>query len=203
MSVALHFNDTLAGRVFSQSVTPLGLALPIYTATALCASGICGLPIWNPPNSNRQIELISLDVPWVSGTAGIGTIGLMGLPLLGIATGAPVTAFATTVPLNGFLGAGNTTKVSSSNGASAVTATAGTAGAPTALAPGWIRSLMSINLENSTTTPEPTGLDTYIFNGTVCIPPGYMVYFACTVATVALFGSTVIWKEIPINAAAG
>ncbi|KKM85183.1 hypothetical protein LCGC14_1291540, partial [marine sediment metagenome] len=29
-----HYEDCLAGRVFSQTPTPLGLAIPIYTATA-------------------------------------------------------------------------------------------------------------------------------------------------------------------------
>jgi hypothetical protein len=199
MAFGTHFTDTLNGAVFSQAATPAGLALPIYTATSIGG----GIPLWNPPNSNRNIELISVDFPWVSGTAGIGTIGLMALLGLGaIATGTPCTALAATTPNNGFIGGGQASKALSSN-AGTTTVTAGTAGAPTVLAPGWVRALASINLENSTTTPQATNLATYTFNGTIIIPPSVLMYFACSVATVALYGTTVVWKEIPINPAQG
>ena len=50
MSLGLHYSDTILGRVFCQSATPLGLAIPIYTATAIAGS----MPLFNPPNSCRQ-----------------------------------------------------------------------------------------------------------------------------------------------------
>lgn len=197
---ALHYNDTKAGQVFSQSGTPLGLALPVYTGTAIAG----GMPIWNPPNSNRLVELISTDIDFGSGTSTYGTIGLMALPLAAIATGALCTAFASTNPVNGFLLAGTASKVQSSN-AGTVTVTAGTANPPTSTstAPGWYRGLNSVNLEAQTGTAHGTLLSTYVFNGTVIIPPGVMIYLAATIATSALFCSTIVWKEIPINTQGG
>lgn len=190
----LHLSDTLAGRVFSQSATPLGLAIPIYTATAIAGS----MPIFNPPGSNRIIELISVDINYGSGTADFGSIGLMGLPLTAVATGALCTAFAETTPVNAFLGAGTPSRVKSSN-TGTVTVTAGTAVAPAATAPGWIRSLASINLEAQTGTAHGTGIQTYSFNGTIAVPEGFMIYFACTKASVALYATSVVWKEIISN----
>jgi hypothetical protein len=198
MAYGLHYTDTLAGRVFAQSATPLGLAIPIYTATAIAG----GMPIWNPPTSNRNVELISVDIDYGSGTSVYGSVGLMGLPLAAIATGALCTALAATTPTNGFLLGGASSRVISSN-AGTVTVTAGVATAPSATAPGWIRGLASINLEAQTGTAHATGIQKYVFDGTVIIPPGVMVYLAATLASVALFCSSIVWKEIPINAQAG
>jgi len=39
--------------VFSSSCTPLGLAIPIYTATALAG----GMPVWNPNGSGVKAVL--------------------------------------------------------------------------------------------------------------------------------------------------
>ncbi len=191
----LHYSDTLLGRVFSQAATPAGLALPIYTATAI----VGGMPIWNPPGSNRNVELLIAEFEWVSGTAGIGSVGLMAGQLNSIATASGCSAFAATTPANGLLLGGNASKVQSSN-AGTVTVTAGVATAPVGGVPGagWVRSLASINLENSTTTPEPSTSIAYDFKGTVIVPPGVLIYFACSVASVALYASTITWKEIPI-----
>src|SRR3990167_9141482 len=86
------------GRVFFQTVTPLGLALPIYTATAL---GGGGLPIWNPPNSG--VNVVPLFYSWgrASGTAAVFQILLMARRLDAIATGAIMTALAEVAPFNG------------------------------------------------------------------------------------------------------
>ncbi len=200
----LHYNDTLSGKLFMQPVTPLGLALPIYTATAIGGAGICALPLWNPPGSNVIVELVSVDIDYGSGTADYGSVVLMGVPLNGVFTGSPCTALATTIPINGYLGGGNVSKVSSNNGAGTCTVVAGTAVAPTALAPGLVRNLADINLEAQTGTPQGVGIHTYVFNGTLSVPPGWMVYLASMRATTgALFASTLIWKEWFINSAVG
>jgi hypothetical protein len=195
----LHFQDTLAGRVFSQTVTPLGLAIPIYTATAIGGAGICSLPIWNPPNSNRIVELVQLDLNYGSGTADYGSIVLMAVPLLAVATGALCTALATTTPINGLLGSGTASKVKSNNGAGTCTVTAGTAGAPSETAPGVWRSLADINLEAQTGTAHGVGIHKYTFDGTVSVGEGWMIYLACTKASVALYASGIVWKEVQLN----
>ncbi len=200
MAFGLHYSDTIAGRVFSQSATPLGLALPLYTATAVAGS----MPIWNPPGSNRNVELIEANFEWASGTAGIGVIGVMAGPLQAIATASGCSALAATTPVSGMLRSGAASKCVTSN-AGAVTVTAGTAAAPAPGVPGagWIRGLASINLENSTTTPFATTAISIDFKGSLIITPGVLVYFACGVASVALYCSTVVWKEIPINPQGG
>lgn len=197
----LHFSETLGGRLFSQSLTPVGLAIPIYTATAV----IGGLPIWNPPNSNVIVELVSVDINRASGTADFGAVGLMALPLAAVATGALCTRFDDTRPANGYLGGGASSKVKSTN-AGTVTVVAGVATNPYAdgaVAPGWVRSLACINLEADTGTAHGTGIQTYNFNGTAGVPPGNMVYLACTKASVALYANTFIWKEHLINPLVG
>ena len=182
-----HLSDVYAGRVFSQAATPLGLAIPIYTATAIAG----GMPIWNPPNSNVRVELISVDIGYGSGTADFGSIGLMCRRLDAIATGEIMTALAETTPDNGFLFGGNRSKVKSSN-AGTCTVTAG-------VAADWKRTLFSINLEAQTGTAHASQPCHYNFDGTVVIPPGVLVYLAATKATVALYASCVVWKEIAIS----
>lgn len=200
----LHFGDTWNGMTFSQTTTPLGLGIPIYSATAIGGSGICALPIFNPPGSNRNIELVSYDIDFGSGTFAFGAILLMGLPLQSVSTGQLCTALATTTPVNGFLGGGNASKVLSNNGAGTVTVTAGTAAAPSNTAPGVVRTLFDTGAQ-TTTTASGVGIHTYTFNGTILVPPGYMIYLASTVTQVSasLESMGVIWKEYFINLAAG
>ncbi len=190
-----HYSDTLLGRVFSQVATPLGLAIPIYTATSIAG----GMPLWNPPGSGVNVELISVDVTFGSGTSVFGSIGLMAGPLQAIATASGCSALAAVAPVSGNLLSGANTRCMSSN-AGTVTVTAGTAGPPVAgvAGAGWVRSLFDINLEASTATPLGVGTHTYQFNGTVIVPQGVLVYLACTLASVALFASCIVWKENPI-----
>lgn len=180
-----HYADALAGRVFSQAATPLGLAVPIYTATALAG----GMPVWNPKGSGVMVELISADFGYGSGTADYGALGLMAVKvdISNVATGAPITAFADTTPKNGYFGYGQASAVRSSN-AGTVTVTAGAAG-------DWVRTLASVNLEAQTGTAHGTTVAHYDFDGTVLVPPGVLVYFACTKASVALYASCVVWAE--------
>ena len=107
---ATHFSDTLAGRVFTQNSTPVGVALPLYTTTVAGTTGICGMPIWNPPSSNRNVELIEANFAYASGTAATGGIFVMGVPLLTLGAAGPVTAFLTTTPINQLLGGGNASR---------------------------------------------------------------------------------------------
>lgn len=197
MSAGLHYTDAVAGRVFVQSATPLGLAIPIYTATAIAG----GMPIFNPPNSNRLVEVVSVDIDYGSGTADYGSVGIMALPLSAVGVGL-CSAFAATAPTNGFLLGGNASKVTSSN-AGTVTVTAGVATAPSATAPGWVRGIASINLEAQTGTAHASGIQTYQFNGTLVVPQGVMIYLAATKASVALYCSSIVWKEYQIVQGAG
>lgn len=184
-----HYQDALRGRVFSHSPTPLGLAIPIYTATALAGA----MPIWNPQGSGVNVELISVNISRASGTADFGSIGLMARKVAqsSIATGATITAFAETTPVNGLLFSGVASQVKSSN-AGTVTTSAGVAG-------DFIRTLATINLEADTGTAHATTVAEVDFDGTVIVPPGVIVYLAATKASTALYSSTIVWKEVPIS----
>lgn len=183
-----HYADCLAGRVFSQTPTPLGLAIPIYTATALAG----GMPIWNPSNSNVNVELISLSCGKASGTSGFFVAVLMHRNNLGVdlATGSEITAFAETAPFNGLLGAGYASQVKSSN-AGTCTVTAGVAEES-------IRSFLGTGVAGDAHT---NGMEGFIhdFDGTVIVPPGTMVWVAATKASTALYCCSFVWKEIPIR----
>lgn len=179
-----HYSDALAGRVFSQANTNLGLAIPIYTATAI----VGGMPIWNPPGSGVNVELISVSMGRASGTSDFGAVSLLARQLNAIATGEICTAFAETTAKNGLAFAGNRSKVKSSN-AGTVTVSAGVAGDT------W-RHLASHSAEADATT---TGLhvEKFDFDGTCIVPPGVLVYVADTKATTALYAVDIVWKEIP------
>jgi hypothetical protein len=178
-----HYADCMAGRVFSQATTPLGLAIPIYTATAIGG----GIPIWNPPNSGVNLEMIEFSTARCSGTTAFSAIGIMARRLDAIATGQNVTALTEVVPVNGLFGAGNSSKARS--GVTA-TAAAGAAG-------DFIRSLFAL-VPVIDTTAVTTPQTTYDFHGSLIVPPGAFVYAAGTKDTVALMASHFIWKEIPI-----
>lgn len=184
------YEQAISGQVFSQAATPLGLAIPIYTATALAG----GMPIWNPLGSGKNVVLIDADFGYGSGTAAYASIGLMARSGCGsaIATGSQITAFAEVTPKNALLGAGNVSVAKSSN-AGTVTATAGVAAE-------WVRTLASINLEAQTGTAHGLITCHYEFDGKVIVPPGTMVWFAATLASVALYASSVSWYEAPIPA---
>jgi len=188
MSDNLANSTTYDGRTYSLSTTPLGLAIPIYTGTAL---GGGGLPVWNPPNSGVNLELIEVSTARTSGTSDFGAIGVMARPLAAIATGAVLTALdETNKPINGLLFRGQSSRARASNtGTNTVSAGAVT---------DWIRALFTFNLEADTGTAHATTLAKYEFNGTLVVPPGYFVYLAATKASVALFASTIIWRETVI-----
>lgn len=181
-----HYQDAKAGRVFSQTTTPLGLAIPIYTSTAPV-----GNALWNPIGSGVNCELINYNASRVSGIEAFGTIGLMARKVeqSSIATGAQITAFAEVAPINGLLGHGLTSKVKSSN-AGTITISAGVAAE-------YVRNIVGMLpvIDTSVAESSPKEVD---FDGTLIVPPGVLIWFAGSVASVALFAQTVTWKEIPI-----
>jgi hypothetical protein len=201
----LHYSDTILNRVFTQqtSVAAIaGLAIPIYSATAIAG----GAPLYNPTGSNRNIELISYDVAYASGTsaATFDGIFLMAGQVTSIGTGTGCSVFTNAPPINGLLLNGSPARALSGNGGT-VTVTAGTATAPVngVVGAGVIRTLYSTNLEAATATAHGTLVCKYTFDGTVVIAPGVLVYLAAIVASVSLYNITVTWKEVAIVPSAG
>jgi hypothetical protein len=172
------------GNVFSQSVTPLGTAIPIYTATDLTGV-IC---IFNPPKSGVDVEILEVTLGYGSGTSDYGSIGMMCRALDSIATGQPMTALAATAPKNGRFNKGRSSSVQSSN-AGTNTVTAGVAG-------DWWRTMFSVNLEAQTGTAHGVNLASFRpVSRSMLVPPGNLVYLAATKATTALYASTIVWAE--------
>ena len=181
-----HYQDALAGRVFSQTTTPLGLAIPIYTSTAPV-----GNALWNPTGSKVNVELINYNASRVSGVEAFGTVGLMYRKVAqsAIATGAKITAFSEVAPINGLLGGGLTSHVKSSN-AGTITISAGVAAE-------YIRNLFGMLPVIDTSVAE-SPVKEVDFEGKIIVPPGVIVWVTGSVASVALFAQTLTWKEIPI-----
>lgn len=173
------------GNVFSQSTTPAGLVIPAFTATSI---GGGSLPLWNPPDSGVDVELLQVSCARVSGTATFGAIGVMARPLRRIGSGEVMTAMNVTTPVNGFVFAGFSSRCQSSNSGTN-TVTAGSAS-------DWIRTLFTFNLEADTGTAHETTKAVYDFDGTLVIPPGVLVYLAASQGTSALFASTIVWREV-------
>ena len=180
-----HHSDALKGRVFSQTTTPLGVAIPIYTSVTPL-----GNALWNPAGSGVNVELINYNASRVSGVEAFGAIGLMARKVAqsAIATGSQITAFAETTPVNGMIGGGLASRVKSSN-AGTCTITAGVAAE-------YVRNLFAM-LPVIDTTAAESPLKEVDFDGTVIVEPGVLVWVAATVASVALFAQTLTWKEIP------
>jgi hypothetical protein len=182
---SLHYADNRLGRVFSQTTTPLGLAIPIYTSVTPL-----GNVIWNPQGSFVLVELVSYDAAHASGTPAVFTAGLMVRRDTSAGTSI-FSAFAATTPDNGYLFAGTASKVQSSN-AGTVTASAGAAGDFKRMF-----ALAANAVTDATAASQPS--IHHEFNGTIILPPGTACYVAATLASVALYGQTIVWKEIPIT----
>lgn len=201
----LHYTDTLAGRTFWQQTSAAaiaGLALPIYSATSVGG----GAPLYNPVGSNRNIELVQYDVVYASGTgaATFDGIFLMAGQVNAIGTATGCSVFTTAAPFSGLLMTPAANRAYSCNGGT-VTVTAGIATPPVTgvVGAGVVRTLYSTNIEAATGTAHPTITCTYAFNGTCIIPPGTIAYLAAIVASVSLYNTTVVWKEMPINPMGG
>ncbi len=205
MAFGIHFSDAMAGRVFSQTTTStaVGVALPVYTATAICTTAIGTPVVLNQSNSNVVCELIAADLEYCSGTTALASVGLMMGFCTGIGAATGCSVLTSTTAVNGNLGIVGGSKVISTNvtTVTSVTVTAGVFTAPVTGVPGagWVRNLFSLNLENSTTTPHGTNLATYWFNGTALMQPGTICYLAASLGTTSLYNATLIWKEISLT----
>ena len=177
-----YAEQTKGGRVFFQTTTPLGLAIPIYTGTAPRVA------LWNPLGSNVDVELISISAQRASGTTVEFAAGLMRVLNAGanVATGAVFTVFADDVPYSGQIGGTGASKVRST-ASGTVTTTAG-------VAADFFYSLFHSYAGVGTSTGDGTAWN-HEFNGKVIVPPGTGIYLAASVASVALYATTLAWAE--------
>jgi len=182
--------------VFSNSPTPLGLAIPIYTATALAG----GMPLWNPQGSGVKGVLTKAMVARASGTAAVFSVGLMARNGVGavIATGSQITAFAETTPINGKLGLVNGIAGSGGGPVSRIKSSrAGTVTVTAGVAAEWVETLGATGVE-ADATANGISLINHDFDGRIEVYPGTMVWLAATLASVALYATTIGWYEVPL-----
>lgn len=181
--------------VFSSSTTPLGLAIPVYTTVTPV-----GNVLWNPAGSGVKAVLAKYQAARASGTAGFFAIGLMARNGMGsvIATGAQITAFAETTPINGKLGLVNSVAGTGGGPSSRVKSSrAGTCTITAAVAAEWVETLGGTGVEADATT-NGISLINHDFDGRIEVYPGTIVFVGATMASVALYAQTLSWVEVAI-----
>ena len=171
-----HANEQ--GQLFSNYNTPLGLAIPIYTGTALAGA----MPLWNPASSGKKAVLVGVSLTRASGTADFGAIGLMARNGMG-----SVIATVNSVAGQG----GGQNSVLKTSRAGTVTITAGVAAE-------WVETLYGMNLEANTGTAHQSIPVFHDFDGRIQVYPGTMIWLAATKASVALFATGLWWEEVDI-----
>ena len=181
--------------VFSSSNTPLGTAIPLYTSVTPL-----GNVLWNPQGSGVKAVLVKYQAARASGTAAVFSVGLMARNGMGsvIATGAQITAFAETTPINGKLGLVNSVAGSGGGPTSKVKSSrAGTCTITAGVAAEWVETLGGTGVEADATT-NGISLINHDFDGRIEVYPGTMVWVGATLASVALYAQTLSWYEVPI-----
>jgi hypothetical protein len=179
-----YYEAVAKGNVFIQTTTPLGLAIPIYTATAPRVA------LFNPKGSGVNCSLMYIANNKVSGTPTASTVGLMRVENVGAgpATGAEVSVMAGNVPFNALIGSGNQSQT--------ISASSGTVTTPAGVAGDFFYSLFHMYAGVDATALAPTQ-NFHDFDGRVVVPPGTMIWLAGDVASVALFATTLAWEEVP------
>ena len=174
--------QTLANRTFIGSTTKDGVTVPAYNATGQ------KFGLWNPAGSGRYLVPVRLTVGHADATTpAITSIGLSYLANTGsaIATGAPISAFTETAPINGIVG-------QSPGDHMGRFTLAATTSAPT--------FFYTLGLSQDSATPG-TGLDVGIheFSGDLIVPPGtYIGLGGAPLAPGQDLTASIVWFEIDI-----
>ena len=176
--------QTLGGNSFIGSTTQAGIVLPAYNATAQ------KFGLWNPANSGVNLVLDKLSIALATiGTEALAAIGLSYLLNAGsaVGTGAPVSAFTATAPVNGLLGAGK-----SSRGRFTLDATIT---APTFF---YALGISQISTDFNTATNDGYAKLTHDFDGSIIIPPGVYVGLGGSVAGGQTYQGSLSWFETEV-----
>ena len=168
-----YYNIARGGNCFTTSV-PAASTLTIPTTLATLASKFC---LVNPASSNVVLELIRFDYFINSATEVVNTIGL---------TKSTTTAAAIGTLTPGVINNLNVNAGLSSQANFYVAATH-------ADTPVWYMSLIGVNA-----TAVGLFQSSYIFDGSVIIPPGNMVDVVAGVGAQASSLPQMIWAEWPV-----
>ena len=173
------------GRVFVGSTAVAGVTVPVATTTSPTFG------IWNPAGSGVNAVLIKASMGYISGTTIADALCYASSVGVGSVLGTPVSAFVSTTPLNGLVGAGRTSQVKFS--------AAGT-NTLSAAAAGVIYRWSGISHGAPiATTAAFVPVLTEEFDGTFIIPPGVFVFPAAALTSEAgTYGISWIWAEVPV-----
>ena len=181
------YGQTAAGNVYSMTTIPAGLAIPIETTVTPLVM------LWNPSDSGKNAVLINFTLTQNSGTAIVGSVGLVLRTNTGstAATGANVAAFANNVyntnTFGGLLGGPNRSVVRASS-----------QGTNTIVAGVFAYPLFHIGALVTTTQIIPPQVIKYEFNGELVLAPGNAVFVGGSAAQTALFNQSISWAEVPV-----
>lgn len=167
-----YYSAAYAGNVFTTSVPAAG-TLTIPTTLATLASKFC---ILNPAGSGKNLELIRFDYFINSATEVVNVIGL--------------TKSQQAVALLGTLTAGVINNVTFGGLASVANFYVAATHTDT---PVWFKSLIGVNA-----TAVGLFANSYIFDGSVIIPPGYCIDVVASAGAQANSLCDMMWAEWPI-----
>jgi len=176
------YTQTYRGNTFIGSTAAAGVALPVYSGTAMTFG------LWNPSGNTKNASILyaNLGVATV-GTPVVATIGLAYTGSAGsaIGTAAPISAFTAGTPVSALLGGGTVSTMKFTPSAATLTT-----------APTW---LMNLGLSQESATAG-TGIFSanYAFDGTLVLTPGNAIWFVGTAAPGQTFNVTMVWEEIPV-----
>ena len=178
-----YYNLTRAGYVFHGVTAAAGVLIPVSTTTSPTFA------LWNPGGSGKNLVLIRYKVGWVGTTGAPGAILYMMETGVGsnIGTAAPITAFTSGTPQNGFVG-GGANSVAKFTPSAATLTTAGTV-------------FSTAGFSQLTTTGTATfGTVELIddLDGTIILSPGTIFYTAGSAALLSSFAQALVWAEVPI-----
>jgi hypothetical protein len=174
--------DALLGQVFVGTTAAAGVTVPAYSNTA----AVFGL--WNPLGSGKNAYLISLAIGFVSTTAAPSNfvVGYQTGAGSQIGTGSPVTAITAVAPVNGLLGAGNTSVMRFFPGTATLTT--------------GCSLLLTTGTSQLTTTGATTSAPYFTsltkFDGTVIVPQGALIVVGGNIATTTVCDISLIWEEV-------
>ena len=181
-----YYTQTSRGNVFIGSTATAGVTLPVVSNT------VQTFGLWNPLGSGKNAVLIKSQIGWVSGPGAPGNF-VYGFQLnVGsqIGTGAAITGYTTTAPVNGLLGSGLATVMKFGAVAAAFTLTT----APTLLRTMGVSQLTT----TAATTTAPWWMAFEDFDGTLIIPPGVIFTIAGNVAPTTVADVALTWAEVPV-----
>ena len=180
-----YFEQCYRGNIYYASTNTAGVVIPISTTVTPVYS------IWNPAGSGKLCVPIVTLIGWTSTTAALGSLIWSITTNTGsnFTTAAPIQAFGTGTPVNGYTGAGKTSAMRIATGGTTTLAAAGTVFRDTGIQ-------LLVTTAASSTAPGWIWRDEW--EGMSVIPPGNAIHLLGTTAVLLTVTITTVFEEIPL-----